>query len=432
MYEAYVRANVARYAGDIDSAILEARAAVEAGPDEPHLGHLLGELLHSDGRLEEAAAVLSEGVKLRRDTLPLELELGSVYEELGNDNQARQVFERAARSWPGSIDAHLAMAGFLTRADDFESARAFLVEYLDVFPDDAPAWRGLGEVHRSESDLSNALTAYDEAIAIDPTEESDFSIAISLARELGDGGRARALADMCIHHFRRSVACRVELVRTLDESEMTPKQLEDEVFLLLQSLGRSIGANARRLRQVESLLRGELGEERALQFLYAVAGDRERNTQIQNMTAWAAYYAGQEDIAVDYMFAVLEVRPWDATALNFIGYSWAERGIRLDEAEQMVLAALEIRPDDGNIQDSLGWVYYNGARYPEAAIWLERAVEREPDSAVIIDHLADAYRALGLTEQALEQYRQALVHADEELASQIEKKIAELEQDGTT
>ena len=98
----------------------------------------------------------------------------------------------------------------------------------------------------------------------------------------------------------------------------------------------------------------------------------------------------------------------------------------------MVLAALEIRPEDGNIQDSLGWVYYQGGRYEEAALWLERAVEREPDSAVVIDHLADAYRALGLTAQALEQYRQALVHADDELSSEIEKKIDELEQDGTT
>ena len=432
LYEAYVRAQVARYSGDTDTAIEQARLAVAAGPEEPHVYHLLGQLLRSDGRLEEAATVLADGIAVGGDVLPLELELAGAYEELGENERAASTYQQAVARQTDQLEPHVAYSEFLTRTSDFASAQTVLDAYLSVFPDDAAGWRALGEAYRAGSAPEQALAAYEQAITLDPTVQADFSVAVSLARESGHIDRAGTLADTCLHHFRRSVSCRVELVRSLEELELESEELEERVFLVLQSLGRAIGANTGRLRRVEGLLRRELGEERALQFLFAVAADRERNTQIQSMTAWAAYYAGQEDVAVDYMFAVLVVRPWDPTALNFIGYSWAERGIRLDEAEQMVLAALAIRPDDGNIQDSLGWVYYQWGRYEDAVEWLEQAVERMPDSAVVIDHLADAYRAAGLTEQALEQYRQALLHADEDLASQIQKKIDELEQDGTT
>ena len=58
------------------------------------------------------------------------------------------------------------------------------------------------------------------------------------------------------------------------------------------------------------------------------------------------------------MEKVLEIDPNNAEALNFIGYSYADRGINLDEAEKMIVRALEIKPDNGYMMDSLGWVYF--------------------------------------------------------------------------
>jgi tetratricopeptide (TPR) repeat protein len=223
------------------------------------------------------------------------------------------------------------------------------------------------------------------------------------------------------------VACRVEYIRTLDARELSADTRQARTFQVLQSLGRHIGGNLGLLRHVERRLLNELDAERALAFLQAVAADRPRNGQIQARAAWAAYRIGNEDLACEYMQRVLEVNPRSPDALNFIGYSYAERGIHLDIAERLILQALEVRPNDGNIMDSLGWVYYRAGRFDEAIDWLERAVEKIPDNAVLRDHLADAYRGRGDYHAALKQYVHAGSLADETLRATIQSKIDELE-----
>ena len=72
--------------------------------------------------------------------------------------------------------------------------------------------------------------------------------------------------------------------------------------------------------------------------------------------------ADRIDESVEFMRRALDANPDNASALNYIGYTWAERGINLDEAEKMIERALALRPDDGYIADSLGWVFYMRAR----------------------------------------------------------------------
>jgi tetratricopeptide (TPR) repeat protein len=122
------------------------------------------------------------------------------------------------------------------------------------------------------------------------------------------------------------------------------------------------------------------------------------------------------------MQKALEKNPDNASALNYIGYTWAEQGTNLDEAERMIKRAIELRPDDGYIVDSLGWVYYMRARplvqsgrTAEAQPWLDRAIE-ELEKAheltggdpVISEHLGDAYLLLDQKELALKKFQEAL------------------------
>jgi tetratricopeptide (TPR) repeat protein len=121
------------------------------------------------------------------------------------------------------------------------------------------------------------------------------------------------------------------------------------------------------------------------------------------------------------MRIVLGLNPDHASALNYVGYTFAERGENLDEAEAMISRALELRPDDGYITDSLGWVYYMRARplleqgnVKEARLWLDKAVDELEKAAeltggdpVISEHLGDAHLALGEKLRALEYYEEA-------------------------
>lgn len=116
---------------------------------------------------------------------------------------------------------------------------------------------------------------------------------------------------------------------------------------------------------------------------------------------------------------VIEIEPENADALNYLGYTWVDRGENLTEAFDMIRKAVEIEPNNGAITDSLGWAHYKLGQYQEAKKQLEDAVELAPSSATIIDHLGDVYWKLGRFREAGYQWERALEFdpTDEERAN---------------
>lgn len=103
----------------------------------------------------------------------------------------------------------------------------------------------------------------------------------------------------------------------------------------------------------------------------------------------------------------LEMSPNQPLVLNYLGYSLIDMGENLDEGLKMVQQAVELRPDDGYIVDSLGWAYYKLGRYPDAVVELEKAVALKPADPVINDHLGDAYWQVGRRLEAKFQWNHA-------------------------
>ena len=93
--------------------------------------------------------------------------------------------------------------------------------------------------------------------------------------------------------------------------------------------------------------------------------------------------------------------------LNYLGYSWVDQGLNLDAAFAMLHKAVELKPTDGYIVDSLGWANYKLGRYDEAAKELERAIDLKPSDPVINDHLGDAYWRIGRKLEAHFQWNHA-------------------------
>ena len=91
----------------------------------------------------------------------------------------------------------------------------------------------------------------------------------------------------------------------------------------------------------------------------------------------------------------LALQPDQALVLNYLGYSWVDQGMNLDEAFDMLRKAVEQRPRDGYIVDSLGWAFYRLGRYEEALRFLERALELRASDPTINDHLGDIYWRVG-------------------------------------
>jgi len=124
------------------------------------------------------------------------------------------------------------------------------------------------------------------------------------------------------------------------------------------------------------------------------------------------------------MKKALELFPEQPLVLNYLGYSWVDQGAHLDDGMDMIRRAVEQRPDDGYIVDSLGWAYFRTGNYDEAVKNLERAVELKPDDPTINDHLGDAYWRVGRTLEAHYQWSQAKdLGPEKEDLPKIEAKI---------
>jgi Flp pilus assembly protein TadD len=124
------------------------------------------------------------------------------------------------------------------------------------------------------------------------------------------------------------------------------------------------------------------------------------------------------------MRKALELYPEQPQVLNYLGYSWIDQGVNLEDGMRMIRRAVEQRPDDGYIVDSLGWAYFRTGKLEDAVKQLERAVELKPEDPTINDHLGDAYWRTGRELEARFQWAHArdLKPEPEDLAK-IEEKI---------
>ena len=126
---------------------------------------------------------------------------------------------------------------------------------------------------------------------------------------------------------------------------------------------------------------------------------------------------------------VLEVNPENASALNYLGYMFADRGVRLEEAQKLISRALELDPDNGAFLDSLGWLYYRQNRLDDAEHALVRALSKSSvgDDPTVHDHLGDVYLKLGKTKDAITQWQASLKEAETDKQSELEPgELAEI------
>ena len=135
--------------------------------------------------------------------------------------------------------------------------------------------------------------------------------------------------------------------------------------------------------------------------------------------------SGQWQRAETDLLHALELKPEQPLVLNYLGYSWIDRGENLERGLKMIEKAVELRPEDGYIIDSLGWAHYRMADYAGAVQYLEKAIELVPEDPTINDHLGDAYWQTGRLVEARYQWRRALQFGPQE--SDIKPIEAKLE-----
>ncbi|MCK5418990.1 MAG: tetratricopeptide repeat protein, partial [Desulfobacterales bacterium] len=140
--------------------------------------------------------------------------------------------------------------------------------------------------------------------------------------------------------------------------------------------------------------------------------------------------SNKKEASIDAMRKVISLDPKHSNALNYLGYTYADLGKNLDEAERLILEALKYKPNDGYITDSLGWVYYKKGEFEKALEYLQKAIGIVPDDPIMLEHLGDAHLKLNDKTNALKFYKKSLKHKEKD-KEELEKKIRELTGNGS-
>lgn len=374
--------------------------------------------------------------------------LARVHEGLGRLPEARDDLVALLRFDPDDEEALLSLGRLALRADDPGTAREWFARlrrsagdpaeaalrtalvWLDAgFPEDGLATAkaaeavvgGQARIKFAEGIALQELRRYRESVAAlrqVPAEAGELhllardALATSLSREGNHAEAERALEPALAAHpgeprllARRAwvleragkaaegVALLERALAERSRSGVGSRGDEDETALL-EALGEALEWAGRPADAVGALSKAAQERPRDVRLLYALGAAYEE--------------AAQPEAALAQMRALLAIDPENAGALNFVGYSLAERGEKLDEAEALVRRALVHSPRSAGFLDSLGWIAYRRGEYPRAAELLERADRLGGPDAVILDHLGDAYRSLRRAADADGAWRRAL------------------------
>jgi tetratricopeptide (TPR) repeat protein len=340
---------------------------------------------------------------------------------------------------------------FLARTGQIEKAREVLKE-ADAFAPGQPsvvALKALLDQNKEPKPLVSSAREgaaeifLDIATAINrPGSGSFVQYYLRLADAL-DPGYGPILVQMAMYAEQNGQSEQaIGFYKKVPDNSPLKRISELQMGLNLADIGKKEEAE----KMLLELIRKQPSDRRAylaLGGVYSSEKDYQKSADLYDKAVAAIGTPSQEDWNIFYQRGIaherlkewaraepnflkaLELQPDQPQVLNYLGYSWVDMNIHLEDGLKLIRQAVDLRPRDGYIVDSLGWAYYRLGRYDDAVEELERAVALKPGDSVINDHLGDAYWRAGRKLEATYQWRQARdMDPDPELAATIEEKLA--------
>lgn len=390
--------------GQTKSAIDVAYRMTKNIPHSSQSWSLLSRLLVGAKRVKEAVDPARKAWELQENNPELALIYALTLDLNNRGKEAVKLYEQLYRFNPGNTDLVQRMVALYKELGNLSNALSLIDDMIENSSDEVPGLKMQKVIILWE------MQRFDEAM----------KVILALERELPDSDRVSFMAGIALAKANRRKEASGRFEKIQNESPLKSDAMKQQAVMLKED-GDLNGAVAL-LRVLSSrkdsdvsvyLLWGELlaDENRFTEAIAAIDSGLIRfpgDTKL--LFSKGAYFERTGDKrSAESVFRELVTRdPNNAAALNFLGYMFAEQGINLDEAEELIQRALKIQPDNGGYLDSLGWVYFQKKQYQRALEILERAVILEKDEGVIWEHIGDALIALGDKQKALVKYREAL------------------------
>lgn len=375
-------------------------------------------------QIENAKGDLDKCLSLRPSFVEAGSALGLLQEKMNDTDGAIKTYSRIQGS--GRFKKRLAQ--LYLQKNEYDKALTELLDYEHVEPDDYTARVKIGLIYFELKKYEQALERFRVILKEQPDadnirfyvgaiyeDQKKYDPALSEFRKVSKDSTFFKEAMLHVGFIYKE---QEKYKEGLDFAKKLVKDASDvvEFYDMYASFHEARKDYPKAMAVLNDGLAKFAADEKLLYFqgaLYDKMGDRKRS--------------------IESMKKLLVSNPNNAHALNFLGYTYTEMGENLDEAEKMIRHALELRPTDGYIEDSLGWVLFKRGKVDEAIEHLAKAFALQPDEAVIYEHLGDIYISKKQTDKALENYKKAYAlvdRKDKEQTKKLETKIASVIKDG--
>jgi tetratricopeptide (TPR) repeat protein len=447
--------------GDTKRAIEKLKAATDKNPND-HSLRVLAQAYEEQKDYKSAADVLRKAMALSPDDDRL---LRGLAEDLYFSDQtgeALKIYQDLSARSPHDPLIPLRMAEIYTNNKDYARAHEAIDNAKKIDPD------GL-EPRQAEIKLFEVEGKYDQAIAAMNTLLADTARKVYSKEEQQErAGEYKDLGELnqraghypeAIDAFKKMgtvytdslQVMEVELIDTYimakdlpsaqKESDAALKKFPNEYLISLAHA--EVLGDMGKTDDAATELRGLMNGPRDFQTLMTAAGVYEKGKRWDDMAKAlddAEKLATSDDDKERVFFdrgamfermkkyaesesafrQVLALNPQHSEALNYLGYTLADRNVRLDEAYQLIKKAVDLEPDNGAFLDSLGWVYYRQGKLTDAESCLIKASSHMDADPTVHDHLGDVYSKLGKTKDAIAQWTASLKGFKDELPSEVD------------
>ncbi len=404
----------------------------------------LAENLHRSRQLGQALDQYRELLELDPRNAEYFLRIALIERERKDYTRAWEALENARRLEPDSVGIQLQAISLLEAEGKAAQAVEETQKLLDATrkAEYSPSERRrrsmlleqLGILQRDLQDHETAVESFQRIGSVDPERKPRAMIqVIETLRMARDYARAEKEARKAIEEFEQEPGLVNLLASVLADRGKTREAVKVverlrtnssqdlELLLVMARIYEKGRQFDKAVEQIDQASRLVESDEARISVLFAYGSLHERAKEYEKSEA-----KFRELLAID---------PDNASALNYLGYMFADRSVHLDEAHDLIQRALDLDPENGAYLDSLGWVYYRQNKLGLAAKFLERSLEQYQDDPVVHTHLGDVYHKQGRIEDAKEHWnrgleewnRSAPADRDGDEIEKLKRKLAELE-----
>jgi len=424
---------------DLPNAEMAYRKASESQPDDIHHLKVLAQTLLMEEKFPEALEQYQRLTQMDGDDPDNYLHLAEIYRRTKQLDKAEQNIRLAKAGAPNNLEVTYTEASIYEEEGRFDEAIRVLSEAVTAVKSEsefAPSrrrtlailYQQLGQLYRENSNYTAAVNTFEEMIRLGPEEDRrarvmimdtyrdarDMPKALETARKAADTypkERSILIAQALLYGENAQADQAVSRLRAMLDGSPSDFEIQLDIAQVYEESKRWADAE-QSIHEAEKIQANASGTE-LTGFLLGAIFERQKKF----------------DQAEEQFRKVLEANPKSASTLNYYGYMLADRGVRLDEAVDLIKRALVEEPGNAAYQDSLGWAYFKQDKLAEAEGLLRQAAMRESHDPTILSHLGDLYAKMGKDDLAEAQWQKSIDEWHRALPADFEAaRMAEVEQ----